>query len=193
MEHLSKAEIETAYAERIARTRAALEALLKPEELAQIGQRTGSRVMVGGEGVKIEDVARAAATKCEAAGNEFMAGRIDEARADYIAAVNDFWLYAENTGITGRLKRAFVSKYRRTLKAAGIEASDVDAEATFAMREQCVRYRPDRGASLSTYAKRGIFDALNVLLGRYATPVSVGTRTAREHRDLFNRASLDGL
>lgn len=77
--------------------------------------------------------------------------------SEYTTAVNRLWLYAENTGITGRLTSAWMKANRKNL--AGVAKADYSAEATFTMRAVVCNYLPGK-TPLAFFAFQRIAGAL---------------------------------
>lgn len=103
---------------------------------------------------------------------------VDRAVSAFQAAVNALWLHAENTGVTSRVLSRWRSSRRQRIRAAGAEAAELDAEATFTMRKLVVKFEPGR-APLLVFAQRELFAALDAYLGRSLSPVHLPDNEAR--------------
>jgi hypothetical protein len=101
---------------------------------------------------------------------------VSEAHQKYVEAINRFWLYAENAGITHRIATAWFVKNRRDVRQTSWSREDIGAEATLAMRAQVATFDPTRrgAAGLETYARIGIFRSLSEALGREMTAATGG-------------------
>jgi hypothetical protein len=116
--------------------------------------------------------------------------------AAYTEAVNALWLLAEQSGLTESLVREYVRAHRRVIRESGADRCDLSAEATLAMRAQCIGWAcaPDRRRGLVFYARPGITRALSAYVGREASATTgYGDKTAQRRSKVSNRVQLEEL
>ena len=94
-------------------------------------------------------------------------------------AVNEFWLHAENTGVSSALAKKWCAENRK--RADWLDFDTVSAEATFQMRGVLVNYAASEiKMPLALFAYRRVSDHLTRLLARESgVPLSTeGTKDA---------------
>lgn len=122
------------------------------------------------------------------------AARVVALFEDYTEAVNALWLLAEQSGLTEQLVREYVKAHRRVVRESGADRQDLSAEATLAMRAQCIAWAcsPDRRRPLGIYARPGIQRVLSAYVGREASAVTgYGDKTAQRRDKRNNRVDID--
>jgi hypothetical protein len=190
---------EREFSDRVSGARQTLEEVIGTRELNRVRDKlTRTR----GATASLDDVAKARLHEIEVGVAECLTiegkgkliadtVRLRSALDQYQTAVNAFWLYAEQQGITAYIVRSWAARHRRALARAAVERDELEAEATMAMRDQVVRWRPDGGASFRTFASRGIGDALNVYVGRAASAVTLPREKVRRlDGEVFNRGEF---
>lgn len=115
------------------------------------------------------------------------------AREAFTKDLNALWLLAEQSGITEQLVREYARRRRYDIRASGVDRADLSAEATLAMRQQCIGWsRTDLRTPLAVYARPGITRALTTFIGREANAATgVGVKAARRAPKRSNRVPLD--
>jgi hypothetical protein len=114
----------------------------------------------------------------------------------YIEAVNALWLLAEQNGVTEQLVREYRKAHRGPVRSSGVDRQDLSAEATMAMREQCIGWAclERRTAALGVYARPGIYRALSAFVGREASATTgMGVHAARSASKRSNRVPVDAF
>lgn len=159
MSSLRKIDNERAFASRLRESREALCSFLGFEPKTGPGQGGAETLEEATDAARAKELADDACGSC--------VSELKSLRAAYDAAVNAFWLYAEREGITDRIARAWAAANRRRLADSTYQTDDVSADATLAMRAQCIAYAVKESGSgdLLTYAKRGIFRELDAIVG----------------------------